>query len=538
MHSRGSRSSPSPSVAGSPSFVEEVARRQWDSLKKSKASRAPSSRESTPSRLTPAQAAAELRQRLDETKRQRSRSRERGGVASENSDCNVSRAPSARGPPSSANKGGSSIMAAAERKWEELHSSSSNRAPDRGRERGRAPERGREPPIPTPRSDSLERTSRRGESIERDDKSARTESELPQHIVTLLVQVCGARGTAQEQAAEKMRDLVHDRQTAKIVAEEDWALEALARPLIDGSERSRVACAACFRHLALDGSGSTRMLQSPLILTALVTALRHGADNTRQKAAAALGNLAWRSEASREVIMGTTGVMEGLMLLLRSGPPPGRESALAALSNLTLNQRCTSELARAPEALSELVCEMLTGSAKGQLRAAGIMRNMAAKPENRQPLMAFPGIVPVLQRLADECTHDETRQRAAKALTLMLQPDNGPKTASSSRGGTSSRAMTPRSESRSSSPTTSAISSPGRPNGRSSSPPASAALIGRGRSGLPGGEGRGSKGGGRSRAGATKHSLDRSVKMYTYIATHRHAVSRLNRNEWRSTTSG
>ena len=113
--------------------------------------------------------------------------------------------------------------------------------------------------------------------------------------------------------------------------------------------------------------GGERILQSPLILTALVTALRDGDDQTRQKAAAALGNLAWRSEASRQVIMSTTGVMDGLQLLLRCGPPPGRESALAALSNLTLNQLCTSQLARAPEALSELVGEMLTGSAKGQV---------------------------------------------------------------------------------------------------------------------------------------------------------------------------
>jgi hypothetical protein len=59
--------------------------------------------------------------------------------------------------------------------------------------------------------------------------------------------------------------------------------------------------------------------------------------------------------------MGTAGVMEGVLQLLRSGPPPGRESALAALSNLTLNHSCTTEVARAPEALSELVGEMLTG---------------------------------------------------------------------------------------------------------------------------------------------------------------------------------
>ena len=359
---------PARGAASPSSFVEEMARRQWDSLKKNKAGRS-SSRDATPARPSPAQAAAELRQRLDETKRQRSRSRsqsrDRREAGSENSDYNVHRgtaprsAARGRSPPSTTKRGSSLIMAAAERHWEGLHSGS--------RGRPRAPQRD---DARRGRGESTDRSSQtRGDSTERGGTStARSQSELPQHIVALLVQVCGSRGTAQDQAAEKLRDLVHDRESARLVAEEAWALEALARPLIDGSDRARVACAACFRHLALDSGGSTRMLHSPLILTALVTALRHGADDTRQKAAAALGNLAWRSEASREVIMGTDGVMDGLLLLLRFGPPPGRESALAALSNLTLNQLCTTELVRAPEALSELVGEMLTGSAKGQVR--------------------------------------------------------------------------------------------------------------------------------------------------------------------------
>ena len=356
--------SPSARGAASPSsYVEEVARRQWESLKKSRPGRA-RSREPTPSRPTPREAAAELRQRIDE-KRQRSRSRSRDGgdAASENSDCNVSRAPSTREPLSlgagksksasspSVRPRTSSIMAAAERKWEILHRnrSSSKRAP------AGSPQQEREALVQVAGGNEGKVNESGGQG------------EIPQHIITLLVQVCGSRGTPQDQAAEKLRDLMHDRQNAKLVAQEDWPLEALARPLIDGTDRSRVACAACFRHIALDARGSERILQSPLILTALVTALRDGDDQTRQKAAAALGNLAWRSEASREVIMSTSGVMDGLQVLLRFAPPPGRESALAALSNLTLNRLCTLQLARAPEALSELVGEMLTGSAKGQV---------------------------------------------------------------------------------------------------------------------------------------------------------------------------
>jgi hypothetical protein len=508
---------PSRAAASPSSFVEEMARRQWDSLKKNKPGRS-GSRDATPARPSPAQAAAELRQRLDETKRQRSRSRsqsrDRWDAGSENSDYNVHRdgatrvreAERGRSPPSTAKRGSSLILAAAERQWEGLHTGS------RGRATGPQSEDARQLP-----SESKDGSHKFGDSAERNGKStARSQSDIPQHIMALLVQVCGSRGPAQEQAAEKLRDIVHDRESAKLVAEEAWALEALARPLIDGSDRARVACAACFRHLALDGGGSTRMLQSPLILTGLVTALCHGADDTRQKAAAALGNLAWRSEASREVIMGAAGVMDGLLLLLRFGPPPGRESALAALSNLTLNQLCTTELVRAPEALSELVGEMLTGSAKGQvrrttmwrvrcttlclyarrifwrkrqglgtnrccfqLRATGIVRNMAAKPDNREALKAFPGMVPVLERLADACGHEETQQRAAKALKLIMPeadaPDNFRRPAIPSRGGQSlNGAVTVPSNSRACSPvvsaSVSACSSPGRAQGRSASP--------------------------------------------------------------------
>jgi hypothetical protein len=301
-----------------------------------------------------------------------------------------------------------------------------------------------------------DRTSYRGASTDR-DKAVPRKSELPQDIMTLLVQVCGAKGAAQDEAAEKLRDLMHERQIVKAVAEEDWALEALARPLIDGTDRARLACAACFRHLALDSAASTRILQSPLILTGLVSALRDGSDDTRRKAAAALGNLAWRSEASRDVIMNAGGAMHGLMQLLRFGPPQGRESALAALSNLTLNHRCTAELAGAPEALSELVGEMLTGSAKGQLRAAGILRNMAATQDNRQHLLAFPGVTPVLERLAHESKNDETRQRASKALKLLLQSNTQPSSNNLSR----STATSPRAQ-------TSANSSPGRSDTKTS----------------------------------------------------------------------
>ena len=120
-----------------------------------------------------------------------------------------------------------------------------------------------------------------------------------------------------------------------------------------------------------------------------------------------------------------------------------------------------------------------TNSSCFQLRATGIVRNMAAKPDNRETLKAFPGMVPVLERLADACAHEETQQRAAKALNLIMPeadaPDDFRRPAVPSRGGQSlNGAVTVPSNSRACSPvvsaSVSACSSPGRAQGRSASP--------------------------------------------------------------------
>ena len=104
---------------------------------------------------------------------------------------------------------------------------------------------------------------------------------------------------------------------------------------------------------------------------------------------------------------------------------------------------------------------------------------MAAKPGNREALRAFPGMVPVLERLADACAHEETQQRAAKALKLIMPeadaPDDFRRPAVPSRGGQSlNGAVTGPSNSRACSPvvsaSVSACSSPGRAQGRIASP--------------------------------------------------------------------
>ncbi len=119
-----------------------------------------------------------------------------------------------------------------------------------------------------------------------------------------------------------------------------------------------------------------------------------------------------------------------------------------------------------------------------QLRATGIVRNMAAKPDNRETLQAFPGMIPVLERLADACAHDETQQRAAKALKLIIQPPHADapcdvrRASAPNRGGElQNGAVAVPSNSRGSSPavsaSVSACSSPGRAQARSASPPPS-----------------------------------------------------------------
>ena len=88
---------------------------------------------------------------------------------------------------------------------------------------------------------------------------------------------------------------------------------------------------------------------------------------------------------------------------------------------------------------------------------------MAAKTDNREALKAFPGMIPVLERLAEACAHDETQQRAAKALKLIIQPPHADapgdvrRTSVPSRGGElQNGAVTGPSHSRGSSPGVSA----------------------------------------------------------------------------------
>lgn len=244
-------------------------------------------------------------------------------------------------------------------------------------------------------------------------------SRLPQEIIDLILKLSRTTGRAQAAAAERVRQLVHNKAISGLIAKESWALDIMAQVLFDGDNNARTSCCACFRHLALEDDGCGRMMASLKVLNGLVTALQLGDDSGKQKAAAALGNLAWRSEESRASICQIDGVVSGLLELLRGDSVRSKESALAALSNITLSGTCTAAVSQSMEALGVLCDELLSGTEKGQLRAAGIVRNLALDKTTRGSLLGFPGLVPTLEQIRRETGNTETMQRAEAALNSL-----------------------------------------------------------------------------------------------------------------------
>ena len=116
--------------------------------------------------------------------------------------------------------------------------------------------------------------------------------------------------------------------------------------LIDGEPQASTNCCACFRHLALEEDGCELMINSKKILNGLVSALRAGDASAKQKSAAALGNLAWRSEYARASICRIDGVVPGLLDLLQGDNIRSKESALAALSNMTSTSTCSAAVSK------------------------------------------------------------------------------------------------------------------------------------------------------------------------------------------------
>ena len=259
-----------------------------------------------------------------------------------------------------------------------------------------------------------------GDGLQLPRSSALT-SRLPQEIIDLILKLSRTQGRAQATAAERVRQLVHNKSVSGLIAKESWALEVMARVLIDGDNNARTSCCACFRHLALEDDGCGHMMASPIVLTGLVMALRVGDDAAKQKAAAALGNLAWRSEETRASISKIDGVVPGLLNLLHGNSVRSKESAMAALSNITLSSSCTLAVSKSMEALGVLCEELTSGTEKGKLRAAGIIRNLASEKSTRSSLLGFPGLVPKLEHVRRETHNTETMMRTEAALICLRE---------------------------------------------------------------------------------------------------------------------
>eukprot|EP00960_Hanusia_phi_P048662 759076-Hanusia_phi.AAC.6 len=249
-------------------------------------------------------------------------------------------------------------------------------------------------------------------------KNGVTSSKLPQEVIDVVIQL-GRQGQAQAVAAKSLREMIHHKKLLYQIASEAWVFDVIANALVEGNNETRASCCACFRHLALEEEGCVRMIGSANVLSSLVVALQFGDDNARQKAAAAIGNLSWRTERNREVICSKEGIINGLLTLLRVGGIHCKESALAALSNLTLSKVCASAVVSSFEALNVLTEELTSGSMKGQLRAAGIVRNLAAHPENRASLLSFPGLLASLESLLVAKTNSEAVKRAEAAYRFL-----------------------------------------------------------------------------------------------------------------------
>jgi hypothetical protein len=280
---------------------------------------------------------------------------------------------------------------------------------------GRTPSKGRNSDGALPQRSGSEANDNENDALNLPRNSALA-SRLPQEIIDLILKLSRTQGRTQAAASERVRQLVHNKAISGLIAKESWALDIMAQVLLDGDNDARTSCCACFRHLALEDDGCGHMMASSMVLNGLVTALQLGDDSAKQKAAAALGNLAWRSEETRAAICRIDGVVPGLIELLRGDSVRSKESALAALSNITLSGSCTAAVSKSMAALGVLCDELLLGTEKGQLRAAGIVRNLALDKTTRGSLLGFPGLVPSMEQVRRETSNTETMQRVESAL--------------------------------------------------------------------------------------------------------------------------
>jgi hypothetical protein len=229
------------------------------------------------------------------------------------------------------------------------------------------------------------------------------------------------RRSEEEAVSQRARELMHA--SAAKLAQSAWAANAMGEVLCHANGRGAavVACAAGLRLMALEPRGAELVVQSSAALQGLVVVLQSGEEKATQKAAATVANVAWHSEALRLSLSGVTGLLEVLTRQLgrsEGGLMRARESALAALSNLSLSEAWTRAVVQNAPALIAIVATLTApGSDKGRVRAAGVLRNIAACPTSRALLRSFPGALAALR--SARAGGGEAAARATAALQLL-----------------------------------------------------------------------------------------------------------------------
>ncbi|KAL8507201.1 hypothetical protein ACS0TY_017926 [Phlomoides rotata] len=177
---------------------------------------------------------------------------------------------------------------------------------------------------------------------------------------------------ARENAAATLFSLssVHDYK--KRIAEEEWAIKALARLLGEGTPRGKKDAVTALFNLSTHTENCATMIASGAV-KALVEAL--GSENVCEEAAGALA-LIVRQAIGAEAAGSEEMAVPGLIKMMRCGTPKGKENAVAALLELCRSggAATTERVVKAPSLAGLLQSLLFTGTKRARRKAASLAR--------------------------------------------------------------------------------------------------------------------------------------------------------------------
>ncbi|KAL0321317.1 UNVERIFIED_CONTAM: U-box domain-containing protein 17 [Sesamum radiatum] len=177
---------------------------------------------------------------------------------------------------------------------------------------------------------------------------------------------------ARENAAATLFSLsaVHDYK--KQIAQEDWAIKALAGLLTEGTPRGKKDAVTALFNLCTDTENCARMIESGAITT-LIGAL--GCEGVSEEAAGALA-LIVRQPLGAEAVAKEENAVTGLIGMMRCGTPRGKENAVAALLELCRSggAAATERVVKAPALAGLLQILLVTGTKRARRKAASLAR--------------------------------------------------------------------------------------------------------------------------------------------------------------------